>query len=46
MRDPEAFPGHLKEYIENSPFEVHVFLRKPWLPTYTPRFTMNPGKKK
>lgn len=22
MRDPEAFPAHLKEYLDNSPFEI------------------------
>lgn len=22
MRDPQSFPDHLKEYIDNSPFEV------------------------
>ena len=25
MRDPDAFPAHLKEYIENSPFQVRRY---------------------
>jgi complement component 1 Q subcomponent-binding protein len=22
MRDPDAIPGHLKEYLDNSPFKI------------------------